>query len=458
MALSPRITATPASRRVKLDTLVGLRWLAIAGQATAIVVIGIGLRFPMPMALCFALVALSAWLNVFLRFRFPPNLRLPDTQAAALLAYDILQVSGLLYLTGGLENPFAILILVPVMVSATTLSPRHTVALGVLVVLVSSLLAISHEPLPWPPGERLDHPLLYILGVWVALLCALMFMGAYTFRVAAEARELSDALGATELVLAREHHLSALDGLAAAAAHELGTPLATIALVAKELARELPPDSPHREDVALLISQSQRCREILATLTARPDEADWPFAHQPLTHLLNEAADRHRDLGVEVVVSVDRPEGAEPVGRRNPATLYGLSNLIENAVDFAASRVDVTASWSPSQVTVTIADDGPGFSPGVIDRIGEPYVTTRAAPGNDTKPDAEGGGLGLGFFIAKTLLERSGGRLELANRSPPRTGAVIRIRWPRAAYDALAAGPDPELDAPAAWRGRQETI
>ncbi len=448
------------ARRIKLDTLIKLRWLAIAGQTGAILFVGIALGYPFPIGWCFALVALSAWLNLFLKLRFPASLRLGNAAAALLLGYDIVQLSVLLFLTGGLENPFSILLLVPVMVSATTLSPRYTVTLGAVVLAISSLLTLQHFPLPWPVDTRLDYPLPYLAGVWVALLCALVFMGIYTFRVAEEGRLLSDALTATELVLAREQHLSALDGLAAAAAHELGTPLATIAVVAKELEREMPPGSAAAEDIALLRSQVTRCREILGRLTSLSSTTDWRLARQPVPVLLAELTEPYRGGGVTIEVTVERGDGPEPIGQRNPAILYGLGNLIENAVDFARSKVEITANWTRTAVIIVVGDDGPGFAPEIIRHIGEPYVTTRATPGSETKPDHEAGGLGLGFFIAKTLLERTGARLELTNRSPPRQGALVRIRWPRAAYEAgppPVGAPSPSPAAPA-WRDAAETI
>jgi two-component system sensor histidine kinase RegB len=439
-----------ASRRIKLDTLIGLRWIAIGGQTAAILVVWLWLGFDLPVVLCFALTALSAWLNLFLKLRYPPNMRLRDTPAALLLAYDALQLAGLLYLTGGLQNPFALLLLVPVIVSATTLSLRHTIALGTLTVLLATLLWPFHEPLPWDPalGEMNQLPVLYIGGVWLAVLSALMFSAFYTFRVASEARKLATALSATELVLEREHHLSELDGLAAAAAHELGTPLATIAVVAKELQKELDTASPLASDVALLISQSERCRAILGQLTSLGTRSDWSHDRRSIRALLAEAIEPYAGGDIEVVVEIGETDGQEPTDRRNPATLYGLGNLIENAVDFAHSKVEVKASWNDQQVMVEISDDGPGFAAEVIDRLGEPYVTTRAPVGDFETQHHEAGGFGLGFFIAKTFLERSGARLRLANHAQPATGAVVRITWPREAYGRRG---DDETAAPEAF-------
>src|SRR5581483_7424256 len=363
------------------------------------------LGFHLPLGLTLALIALSAAVNIALRLRYPANLRLGAVPAAALLGYDVLQLGGLLFLTGGLDNPFAILLLVPVIVSATTLAWRPTVSLGLLVVAVASVLAVFHWPLPWEEASSLDLPLVYSAAVSVALVSACIFTGAYTFRVAEEARQLAKALNAAELVLAREQHLSALDGLAAAAAHQLGTPLATIALVAKELELGISPGSPHSEDIALLRSQVERCRDILAKLTSLSTEADHHLTRQPLSHLIEEAVEPYRAFTAEIVVLPPEGGGSEPVGRRNPAIVYGLTNIVENAVDFARSRVEVASSWDQNRVTVTIRDDGPGFAPGIIARIGEPYVTTRAPTRDGGRDDHEAGGLGLGFFIAKTLLE-----------------------------------------------------
>ena len=418
------------TRRLRLATLIRLRWLAIAGQGAAIAFVDQVFGFVFPATLCLLLVGLSALLNLGLRLRFPANLRLDQWPAFAFLAFDVLQLCGLLYLTGGLDNPFAILLLAPVIVSATTLPPRPTVLLGLLVVASASFLGVMHWPLPWRAGESVNMEPIYTAGLWAALVSACVFTGVYTFRVAEEARQLARALSAAELVLEREHHLSALDGLAAAAAHELATPLATIALVAKELQREMPPGAPHADDVALLRSQSQRCRDILARITSLSSEGDRHLARLPLSHLIEEVVEPYRAFAAKIRVEPARGEGPEPVGPRNPAILQGLANIVENAVDFARAEVTVASAWTDDEVAITISDDGPGFAPGIIDRIGEPYMTTR--PG-------DGGGLGLGFFIAQTLLQRSGARLELGNRRLPAHGAEVRVVWPRALMELSAA-------------------
>jgi two-component system sensor histidine kinase RegB len=427
-----------SGRRLKLSTLARLRWLAVSGQTIAILVVALWFRFPLPIGACFALIALSAWLNLGLRLFFPGSYRLDPNWAAILLLYDLLQLAGLLYLTGGLENPFAILLLAPVMVSATTQPPDKTFLLGGMTLAAATALVFLHRPLPWFPGQVFETPIHYVGGVWVALACALVFMAFYAFRVAEESRQLADALAATELVLQREQHLSALDGLAAAAAHELGTPLATIALVSHELASELEEGDPRAEDIRLIRAQSERCRDILSKIASLSSAPEEHLGHMSLSHLLEDITAPHRDFGISIRIE-PQGSGQEPVAGRNPGLLYGLGNLVENAVDFAKSEVSIAAEWTADTVRITISDDGAGFSPDVIDQLGEPYVTTRGNRAT-AKRNIEHGGLGLGIFIAKTLLERSGARLRLANRKAPRSGAIANVEWPRAMFEVSATG------------------
>ena len=435
LSVNPRDFARDA-RRLRLDTLVRLRWLAIAGQSGAVAVVHFGLGFPLPFALCFVFIAVSGAVNAVLSIRYPASHRLSDDAATLLLGFDILQLAALLYLTGGLQNPFAMLFLAPVLISATALPPERTLVLGFLAVGCATLLAIVHRPVPWRAGEQLDLPFLFVTGVWTALLLGTAFTGVYAWRVAEEARQLAQALAATELVLTREQHLSQLDGLAAAAAHELGTPLATIALVAKELDRQAPKDPALAEDIKLLREQVERCRGILAKLTSLGDDQSDILDTMKLGHLVEEVAAPHRTFGVAIEVDLTG-EGAEPACRRNPGLIYGLANLVDNAVDFAESAVRIEATWTSDQVRIEIRDDGPGFAPEVLLRVGEPYVTTRGPSQGGRDSDASG--LGLGLFIAKTLIERSGAQLSFTNATPPRQGAIVRIIWPREAFEGETA-------------------
>ena len=412
-------------RNVRLDTLVRLRWLAVIGQSTAVTVVYFGLDFPLPIWPCLAAIALAAWLNVALRLRFHMTQRLEPDRAALLLAFDIAELAVLLFFTGGLQNPFAFLFLGPVLLSSTALPPRFTVMLGAFAVACATVLVFAHYPLPWDPDDPLQLPPIYMMGVWISLLLAIGFIGVYAWQITEEAHQLSDALASTELVLAREQHLSQLDGLAAAAAHELGTPLSTISVIAKELENAIPADAPHGDDVRLLRQQATRCRDILAKITEL-SASGAPFDHVPLAALIEEVVAPHRNFGVDIDVTL--PGGSPPMVTRNPAILYGLGNLIENAVDFARERVVIDAAWNEDTIDLAIVDDGPGFAPEILQRIGEPYVTSRR---NSEDGGDEQKGLGLGVFIAKTLLERSGANIALKNRPVPERGAVVRLHWNR---------------------------
>ncbi|CAN7289006.1 ActS/PrrB/RegB family redox-sensitive histidine kinase [Mesorhizobium sp. LjNodule214] len=415
------------SQRLRLNTLIRLRWLAIVGQSLTVLLVAYGLKFPLPVSMCFALIACSAWMNLWLTFRYPAAHRLTPLPAFVILTFDSLQLAGLLYMTGGLTNPFSVLMTVPVVISAASLPLRLTAVLGALVMAAATLLVFFHQPLPWHEDAPLEMPFVYVAGIWMAVFSSIAFTAIYAFRVAEEARLLANALAATELVLQREQHLSALDGLAAAAAHELGTPLATIALVAKEMEKVLGDDPKYREDVTLLRSQSERCREILKRLTSLSSEGEAHLSRLPLTSLVEEVTAPHRDFGISIKLRPGERIGAEPVGRRNPGVIYGLGNLVENAVDFARKTVTVRWNWDDDHVSFSIIDDGPGFPPEIIDRIGEPYMSTRQGT-------EAGGGLGLGLFIAKTLLERSGATLDFRNSSGLGEGAVVQISWPRSVF------------------------
>ncbi len=430
--LHDRVTGPPHFG-LSLNALVNLRWLAVIGQTIALAIVEWGLDFSLPAVPAFAVVGITAVVNIALRLGYGSTYRLSDKEAGALLAFDIVQLAMLLYLTGGLVNPFSILFLAPVLISAMALKPRTTLLLGALVVAVSSALAVHSHPLPWR-GEPIILPAAYIAGIWTSIVVSVVFIGAYAWRVADETRKLSDALSATELVLAHEQQISAIDGLAAAAAHELGTPLATIALVVRELERAMPENSPHGSDIKLLRQQTERCRTILRTLTSL-ESGLAPFDRMPLSLLIEEVVAPLRDLDTEFEIRFPEDRSREPVLARNPAILYGLESIVENAADFARAKVSIEANWDEHEVDIVVSDDGPGFAPEVLGRIGEPYLRARGQGRHRKSKDDEHGGLGLGFFIAKTLLQRGGGTLRVENRIAPGTGAVVRLHWRREALE-----------------------
>ena len=426
-------------RYVRLDTILRLRWLAALGQLTAIFIVAHGLEFDFPVIACVAVVGVSALLNLALQVAFNPMQRLDPLHAAALLALNIVELAAILFLTGGLQNPFSFLFLGPVLISATVLPIRLTIGLGLLAVACASALVFFHLPLPWDSDDPLVLPPIYLFGVWLSIVLAIGVTSLYAFQAAEEARKLSDALAATELVLTREQHLTQLDGLAAAAAHELGTPLSTIFLISRELEKTIEGNGQLASDLKTLREQAQRCRDILAKLT-QLSSSGAPFDLMPLSTLIEEAVAPHRDFGVAIKVRLAVAATREPVGARNPAILYGVGNILENAVDFARTTVEVNAWWNADTVEIIISDDGPGIAPDMLNRIGEPYLSRRRSADETHSARA---GLGLGVFIARTLLERTGAKVSFSNRTFPDHGAVVQIAWPRARFETeeSAAGP-----------------
>jgi two-component system sensor histidine kinase RegB len=430
-------------RYVRLDTILRLRWLAVLGQLAAIFVVVQGLDYDLPIIPCVTIVGLSALLNLVLQMAFNPMQRLEPVYAAALLALNIAELAGLLFFTGGLQNPFSFLFLAPVLISATALPIRLTIALGVLAIACASVLGFFHLPLPWESDEPLELPPIYLFGVWLSIVLAIGVTSLYAFQVTEEARKLSDALAATELVLTREQHLTQLDGLAAAAAHELGTPLSTIFLISRELEKTVQEgvqdNGALAGDLKTLREQAQRCRDILAKIT-QLSSSGAPFDRMPLSTLIEEAVAPHRDFGIAIKIRIAVAGASEPVGMRNPAILYGVGNILENAVDFARATVEVTAWWNADTVEIVISDDGPGIAPDVLKRIGEPYLSRR--PATD-EAQSEHSGLGLGVFIARTLLERTGAKVSFTNRTFPDHGAVVQIVWPRDRFETAETVDEP---------------
>ncbi|MDR3517561.1 MAG: ActS/PrrB/RegB family redox-sensitive histidine kinase [Azospirillaceae bacterium] len=407
--------------RVTLRTLILIRWVAITGQTIAILTVRFGLGLALPLGPMLAAIGASVALNGLALAQRGARPRLSDRDAALYLGYDTLQLSLLLFLSGGLQNPFALLMLSPLTVAAAILTRRSVIVLTSLAVVCLTALSLWSFPLPWPDGP-LTLPPLFAIGIWIALTLSAVFITAYVWSVAREARRISDALAASQIALSREQKLSALGALAAAAAHELGTPLGTIALVAKELSREIPKDSPFAEDIALLQSQSGRCRQILADLARKPEtEGGEPYDRLTLGALIDAAAGAYRNNDIAFNVTVEQSgSDTEPMIRRSPEIIHGLGNLLANAIQFARTWVDVCVTWDGEAVVVTVIDDGPGFPATVLNRLGEPYISTRA----ETT-----GHMGLGIFIAQTLLERTGAEVAFSNNHSG--GAQVVVRWSR---------------------------
>lgn len=420
-ASSGRNYADSVAGRLRRSTLVLLRWMAIAGQSFAILMVAYGLGYQLPLAFCFLMIGLSIIVNLLVSVFLPLDRRVGDLEALAQLGFDLVQLAVLLWLTGGLNNPFALLIMAPVVTSATTLSRPVLAILGGLAASLSFYMVYNFQPLPWSEAG-FELPFMLRMGVWSALTVGMFFTSLYAWRSARESRRMSEALRATEAVLAHEQKLSALGGMAAAAAHELGTPLATIRLTAKELKREAVEGTHMAEDLDLLLSQTERCRDILQQLSKWGDAGDLYHDNLSFEILLDEACDPYENIKSGVTIDVELAgEGEPPIIQRRAELVYALKNLIENAVSFASGQVTLTADWSSQDISLSIVDDGPGFDAAVRDRLGEPYVTAR--------PEKKrAGGLGLGLFISKTLLERTGAKVRFANDK--QGGARVSIVWP----------------------------
>lgn len=436
---------------VRLRTMTYVRALALTGQAAALFAAHyyFGLRFNVTLVwLVMGAAALSVLLSLLL---FPQTKRLSDTEAMLTFLFDIAQLVCLLYLTGGITNPFSLLILAPVAVSAMALKPRSTLLLAVIAVGLVTLITLTYQPLRFQDGTVHTVPQIFSFGFWAAIVIGIVFQAFYAHRVAAEANSMADALLAVQMALSREQKLTDLGGVVAATAHELGTPLATIKLISSEMAAVLHDQPELAEDARILVEQADRCRDILRSM-GRAGKDDTLLRRAPLEAVLTEAAEPHLDRGKTVHFHVGPSRNGapeQPLILRRPEVIHGLRNLIQNAVDFALEDVWVHAEWTDQYLTICILDDGQGFPTQILGNIGEPFIRYRRDAARPRRRPAYEG-MGLGLFIAKTLLERSGARLDFDNNDGTETGlsdgrklsgARITVAWPlsRIAVDAQTA-------------------
>lgn len=424
---------------IRLRTMILLRWVAITGQLIAVTIAPVVYGLQLELGLCYFAIGVSVIGNLIATLVFPENKRLTEIENLAMVLFDLLQLAFLLFLTGGLHNPFALLMLGPVTISATALSLRSTLVMCGIAIVTVSLLSVVHLPLMTEDGEVLKIPQLFVFGHWIALLIAIVFTSAYSRRVTSEIHSMGDALAATQMALAREQKLTDLGGVVAAAAHELGTPLATIKLTSTELLSDLADQPELAEDAALIRDQADRCRDILRDM-GRSGKDDLQLRHAPLESVVFEAAEPHIGRDKQVHFKHLSDEGVHPnppTILRKPEIIHGLRNLIQNGVDFADQNVWIETDWTDKEVSVRIMDDGRGFPAHVLGRIGDPFMRHGSAlRAGGKRPEYEG--MGLGLFIAKTLLERSGAILRFANGSQPDRahGAIVEVTWPHSKIDA----------------------
>ncbi len=432
------------SNWVRLRTLIILRWIAIFGQLAAITVAQRLLDLKLDLGFCFMAIGASIVANLIAVFVYPENKRLTEAEVAGMLLFDIAQLAFLVALTGGLNNPFALLILAPVAISAMALKPNTTALIATVTIALISLVSFWHLPLQTSEGFIMQMPQVFVFGFWIAIVIGVLFLAVYAGRVTAEVHAMSDALAATQMALAREQKLTDLGGVVAAAAHELGTPLATIKLASAELIEELGDRPELMEDACLIRDQADRCRDILRSM-GQSGKDDLYMHHAPLAAVVREAAEPHAGRGKALHYDIGPIRDADPrqpIIERRPEMIHGIRNLVQNAVDFAAANIWIEILWDEKTVTVRIVDDGPGFSPLVINRLGDPFVRRRQILTSDkSRPGYEG--MGLGLFIAKTLLERCGAEVSFANGGDPghesrklgeRTGAIVEARWDRKVF------------------------
>lgn len=419
---------------LRVRTLVRLRWVVVAGQVALLALMAFALGFQAPYLACALVVAAGAAVNVVTALSSQPQRVMGDGEAMAQLSLDIVQMSALLALIGGTANPFILILIAPPTLAAATLPLRPVWVLGIMASVASMLLAIFSLPYP-SNGDPALVSREFRLIAGLANVAGIALIASYVRQSVEEAARMALALDVTQKVLAREQRLSALGALAAAAAHELGTPLATISIVSKEMAREA--GTPQvKEDAELLMSQAERCREILKRLAATPDKAtDEVHERLSLRQLVQEVIEPHanasKEVRVEAIVTGAK-DVKTPDIRRLPEITHAFTTFVENAVDFARSEILVSARFDADSISIEVRDDGPGFAPEILAKLGEPYVTSR--------PGAEGSrtghiGMGLGFFISKTLLERTGAVVTFHNAKP--RGAVVAARWPRSLVEAV---------------------
>jgi two-component system sensor histidine kinase RegB len=429
---SMEASAIDLDGRIRLGTLVIIRWLAVVGQLGSLLFVHYGLGFQTPIHLTIPAVIISALLNCWLAFKLDQNKRLSEKEAAGQLAFDLLHLSLLLYLTGGLANPFSVLLLAPASVSASVLGKASTKSLIMLSIGAVTALAFTPFPLPWN-GEPPKIDMLITGGLWVALSFTLIFIAVYMGRVSSEGRSHARALAATQIALEKEQQVAAVGALAAAAAHELGTPLGSIMLISKEMLSMDDLSDEVRDDLQIIFDETSRCRGILSELREQRKAGDIDhFTAQPLEAIIREAALPHeKRRSIDISYEVESEIGAIKI-KQSPALIHALRNIIENAVGFARRKVTIEIFRERDSLISIIKDDGFGFDTAILKSLGEPYVSTRQpTPGRD-------GGMGLGIFIAKTLLESAGARILFSNVENGRRagGASVEIEWPLDQFEA----------------------
>ena len=403
------------------NTLTILRYIAIFGQFIAINIVFFYLELQFPLKESYIIILIGLITNLFLQFKVKVN-QLKDTYASLFLLYDLFQLSSLLYLTGGILNPFSILLIIPTIVSSTFLSMGTTIILGVITSFLLFILTFNYLPLPGFDQNIFDVPNFYKQGILTAILIGLVFLSYFGIRFAGETKKRSEALRKLQEVISKEYELESLGGQAAAAAHSLGTPLATISVVAKELKKEIGGDKEISKDIDLLISQTKRCSEILKKISKKQIKEDVFLSSIKFEDLLEEIINSFKETSSKDINLIVENDNNKIAIQRTPEIIYGLRNFIGNAVKFSKSQVNINLRSDQKIIEIKINDDGPGIPEDIIQKMGEPYIKSKS------KELSDNSGLGLGTFLGKTLLERQGGQL-IFKRNSKLGGALIILSW-----------------------------
>ncbi len=402
-------------------TLTNLRWIALIGQFSAINIVYFYLDLEIPIIACFSVIILGTLTNICLQFKFKST-QLKDLYAALFLLYDLLQLTSLLYLTGGISNPFSILIIIPTIVSSTFLSMGTTIILGVFTLIALFLLTIFHYPLPGIHDNSITFPKLFLIGYFIAITIGLVFLSYFGIKFSGESKRRSDAIKKLQQVIAKEYELESLGGQAAAAAHSLGTPLATINVVASELKKEIGNNSNYSKDIELLVSQTKRCGEILKKISKKQIKDDEFFIKTTFENLLDEIIDNFQETSSKQIVLEEDQDHNKFKIQRTPELIYGLRNFIGNAVKFCRNIVEIKIYSNDTDLSIVINDDGPGFPEDIFAIIGEPYIRSKS------QEISSNSGTGLGTFLGKTLLERKLATLSFS-KDKKLGGASVNIKW-----------------------------
>tara|TARA_B100001059_G_scaffold213177_1_gene228829 strand:+ start:3302 stop:4591 length:1290 start_codon:yes stop_codon:yes gene_type:complete len=404
------------------NTLTILRYIAISGQFIAVNIVFYYLKLDFPVEESYLIIFFGLLTNLFLQFKIKTN-QLKDTYAFFFLLYDLLQLSILLFLTGGIINPFSILLIIPTIVSSTFLSMGTTIILGAITSLMLFTLSNYHFPLPGVNESIYNLPSFYKIGIFTSILIGLIFLSYFGIRFSGESKKRSEALNKLQEVIAKEYELESLGGQAAAAAHSLGTPLATISVVVKELKKEIGDNEEFSKDIDLLISQTKRCSEILKKISKKQIEEDNFLSSIKLEDLIEEIINSFKETSSKRIELIAGDDNNKIYIQRTPEIIYGLRNFIGNAVKFSRNKVQINLKSDDNVIEIRINDDGPGFPEDIIDKIGEPYIKSKSKELNSNS------GLGLGTFLGKTLLERQGAKLIFRRKHEGLGGAAVFIMW-----------------------------